>query len=83
MNLPCVAVTVLMVIICVLIYAIRYCIRTYKLLITTQYILHNLYMPPYIKMHALYTHSVHGLACELIYCICICLHRSDPNALAH
>ena len=33
MNLPCYTVTVLMVITCVLIYAIRYCIRTYKLLI--------------------------------------------------
>ena len=37
MNLPCDAVTVLMVITCVLIYAIRHCIRTYKLLLSLIY----------------------------------------------
>ena len=36
-NLPCDAVTVLMVITCVLIYAIKYCIRSYKLLLPSTY----------------------------------------------
>ena len=38
MNLPCDAVTLLMVITCVLIYAIRYCIPTYtyKLLLPSK-----------------------------------------------
>ena len=44
LNLPCDAVTVWMMITCVLIYAIRYCSRTYKLLLpsTCTYLLHNI-----------------------------------------
>ena len=38
MNLPCDAVTVLMVITCVLIYIISYCIRTYKLMQAPVYV---------------------------------------------
>ena len=67
MNLPCDAVTVLMVITCVLIYAIRYCIRTYELLLPSSYmyLLHNIFL--HLLRFTVYTCS--GVACELIYCI--------------
>ena len=64
MSLPCDTVTVLMVITCVLIYAIRCCIRTYKLLLPsacTFYIISP-------SQDVLYTHAVVWLVL-LIYCI--------------
>ena len=63
MNLPCDAVAGLMVTTYALIYAIRYCICTYKT-ITTQYMyrLHNICL-----RCTEYTCS--GVASELIYCI--------------
>ena len=64
MNLPCDAVTVhmLMVITCVLIYAIRYCICAYELLLPstcTFYI---------ISASRCTVYTCSGVAYELIYC---------------
>ena len=69
MCLPCDAVTVLMVITCVLIYVIRYRIRPFVLMnyYYTQYmyLLHNICL--HLLRCTVYTCS--GVAYELIYCI--------------
>ena len=72
MNLPCDAVTVLMVITHVLINAVRYCMCTYKLTTQYMYLLHNICL--YLLRCTVYICS--GVAFEVIYCVAICLFRS-------
>ena len=64
MNLPCDAVTVLMVITCVSIYAIGYCICTYILLLPTTFYI----ISASIYRDILYTHAVVWFM-QLTYCI--------------
>ena len=76
MTLPYDAVTVLMVITCVLIYVISYCWHSYLQTITTQYmcLLHNICL--HLLRCAVYSYN--GVACVVNFNYCIYVIQEGP-----